>query len=101
MSTVFYGQLGLLKEEKVAEYKDLHAHPWQGVLDMIKECNLRNYHIYLKGREVFSYFEYTGTDYDADMEKMAADPVTQEWWSHTRPCFEIVYEDMEEIFYLE
>lgn len=28
---------------------------------------------------LFSYFEYVGTDYDADMAAIAADPATQEW----------------------
>jgi L-rhamnose mutarotase len=40
------------------------------------------------------------------MEKMAADPVTQDWWKHTKPCFErhaegVYYQDMEKIFYLD
>jgi len=35
---------------------------------------------------LLSYFEYTGTDYDADMAKMAADPKTQEWWAVCKPC---------------
>ena len=43
------------------------------------------------------------------MELMAADPVTQEWWKHTQPCFETYavspdsefYHDMEQIFYLQ
>jgi uroporphyrinogen decarboxylase len=30
---------------------------------------------------LFAYFEYHGTDYAADMAKMAADPKTQEWWT--------------------
>jgi L-rhamnose mutarotase len=36
-------------------------------------------------RGAFSYFEYTGTDLTADMEKMAADQKTQEWWAITNP----------------
>jgi L-rhamnose mutarotase len=34
---------------------------------------------------LFSYFEYTGTDLAADMETMAADRKTQEWWAITNP----------------
>ena len=33
-----------------------------------------------------SYFS-TSARFDADMEKMAQDPQTQEWWMHTHPCF--------------
>ena len=35
---------------------------------------------------MFSYFEYTGQDFAADMEQMAADPTTQKWWSVCKPC---------------
>ena len=65
-----------LKPEKVEEYVRLHAAVWPDVLTMISACNIRNYSIYLKRPEnlLFSYFEYHGTDYAADMAKMAADP---------------------------
>jgi L-rhamnose mutarotase len=58
---------------------------------MIAQCHIRNYSIYLRqlddGRHyLFSYFEYTGKDFAADMAKMAADPTTQRWWSVCKPC---------------
>jgi L-rhamnose mutarotase len=37
---------------------------------------------------LFSYFEYHGPDYAADMQRMAADPGTQAWWKLTDPCQE-------------
>ena len=106
---VFFGQVGKLKQEKIAEYEALHANPWPEVLKTIHDCNLRNYSIFREEDTVFSYFEYIGDDYDADMEKMAQDPVTQEWWKHTKPCFvkfgaradSEFYADMKQIFYFE
>lgn len=99
-------QRAFLKKEKIEEYRRLHAAVWPDVLKTIKACNLENYSISIMDNMVVSYFEYTGDDYDADMDKMAADPVTQEWWKHTKPCFEghdqgVYYEDLEEIFYYE
>ena len=99
-------QRAFLKKEKIEEYRALHAAVWPDVLATIKACNLKNYSISIMGDMVVSYFEYTGDDYDADMDKMAADPVTQEWWKHTKPCFVghdqgVYYEDLEEIFYYE
>lgn len=84
----------------------MHAATWPDVLKTIRECNLQNYSISILGEMVVAYFEYTGEDYEADMRKMEADPVTQEWWKHTKPCFArhdegVYYEDMEEIFYLK
>jgi L-rhamnose mutarotase len=86
-----YGMVIGIRPEKIAYYRELHAAAWPGVLAKIKDCHIRNYSIYL--REVaagqyllFSYFEYTGDDFAADMAKMAADPETQRWWKETDPC---------------
>ena len=86
-----YGMIIGLKPEKIAAYKELHAAVWPGVLKKIAECNIRNYSIFLKEVEpgkpyLFAYFEYTGNDFEADMAKMAADPLTQKWWKETDPC---------------
>ena len=79
-----------LKPEKEAYYRQLHAAPWPSILARIKECNIRNYSIYRSeiGGKVylFSYFEYVGNDFAADMKKMAADPQTHRWWKETDPC---------------
>ena len=82
------GQIVGLNADKVDEYRRLHAAVWPDILSMISECNIKNYSIYLKEPEnlMFSYYEYHGTDYAADMAKMAADPKTQEWWSVCMPC---------------
>ena len=83
-----YGSVIKLRPEKLEEYKELHANVWPDVLKMIRECNIRNYSIYYKDGFLFSYFEYIGDDYAADMQKMADDPTTQEWWKLTDPCQE-------------
>lgn len=79
-----------LKSEKADQYRKLHANPWPSVNAKLKECNVRNYSIYerdISGKTyLFSYLEYTGTNFDADMKKMAADPETQRWWKQTDPC---------------
>jgi L-rhamnose mutarotase len=82
------GQVIGLNVEKIAEYKRLHAAVWPDVLAMITACNIRNYSIFLKEPEnlLFAYFEYHGTDFAADMAKMAADKTTQEWWAVCMPC---------------
>lgn len=86
-----YGMVIGAKAETLAEYTRLHAAVWPGVLAKIKECNIRNYSIYLRklsdgNHYLFSYFEYTGGDFAADMAKMAADPETQRWWAVCGPC---------------
>jgi len=85
-----YGMVTGLKPDKIDQYKRLHASPWPEVQLRISECNIHNYSIYLQKIEnqyfLFSYFEYTGSDFDADMKKMAADSMTQKWWKETDPC---------------
>jgi len=93
-----FGQVAELKPGMVGEYRALHARVWPEVLKTITECNISNYSIYLRGTQLFSYFEYTGNDYEADMRRMAEDPATQEWWTHTHPCF---LGDMDGTYYLE
>jgi L-rhamnose mutarotase len=82
------GMLIGLKPEKVAEYKRLHARVWPEILSMISTCHIRNYSIFLREPEniLFGFWEYHGTDFAADMAKMAADPKTQEWWAVCMPC---------------
>lgn len=79
-----------LKAEQIDEYKRLHAETWPDILAKISECNITNYSIFLKEPEnlLFGYWEYLGEDFEADAEKMAADPTTQEWWKICMPMQE-------------
>ncbi|MGA2618003.1 MAG: L-rhamnose mutarotase [Thermoguttaceae bacterium] len=86
-----YGSVIGLRAEKLEEYKRLHAAVWPAVAKMITTVNIRNYSIYLRklpdgNYYLFSYFEYVGRDFAADMAKMAADPNTKKWWELCDPC---------------
>ena len=86
-----YGSVIEIKSDRIGAYKRLHAAVWPGVLRMIRQCNIRNYSIYLRqlsgGRHyLFSYFEYVGENFAADMARMVADPETQRWWEVCKPC---------------
>ena len=102
-----YGSVIGVCPEKLEEYKQLHANVWQSVLKMIAECNIRNYSIYYKDGLLFSYYEYYGDNYAADMARMAADPETQRWWDLCMPCQQPLdtrkkdewWAEMEEFFY--
>ena len=109
-----YGMVLGVKEEKIAEYKELHAAVWPDVLKMIAECSIHNFSIYLRklpdGKHyLFSYFEYVGADFVADCARMAADPTTQKWWDLCMPCQEPLpdraegewWADMEEVFHCD
>ncbi len=109
-----YGMVIGLKQNRIEQYKELHAVVWPKVLKMISECNIRNYSIYVRwlpdgNHYLFSYFEYVGKDFAADMAKMAADPTTQQWWAVCMPCQEPLpdraedqwWASMEEVFHCD
>ena len=80
-----YAQVIRVAAGDEAEYIRYHAAVWPTVLKTIAECGIRNYSIFLRSGVLFAYFEYHGTDYEADMRKMAADPETQRWWAIMDP----------------
>ena len=104
-----FGQMIKVKPEGVEQYKAYHANPFPGVNEMIKKCHLKNYSIYQRGDYMFSYFEYDGDDYEADMAMMAADPATQKWWDAVKPLMEPLedraegefWSDIEEVYHLD
>ena len=80
-----YGMMIGIRAEAVETYKQYHAAVWPGVLETIRQCHIRNYSIFLKDNLLFGYFEYHGDNFQADMERMAACPKTQEWWAIMEP----------------
>jgi L-rhamnose mutarotase len=104
-----FGQIIGVKPEHFESYKKYHAAVWPEILEMIKKCNIRNYSIFHKDGNLFAYMEYTGTDFEADMAMMAADPKTQEWWAVMKPMQSPIstrrdgewWADMDEVFHLD
>jgi len=103
------GQVIRLRVEKRDEYLALHAQPWPGVLETLRAAHIQNYSIFLHADLLFAYFEYHGTDWDADQAAVAADPETRAWWQLTDPCQMPLesaragehWASMDAVFYLE
>lgn len=72
-------------EGGLAAYVEAHRAVWPEVLDALRASHITNYSIYVYEALLFSYFEYRGDDLAKDMEKMAADAATQNWWSVVSP----------------
>ena len=104
-----FGSMVKIKPEGLEAYKAYHANPLPGVNEMIKKCHLKNYSIYQLGDYMFSYYEYDGDDYEADMQMMADDPLTQHWWSLVIPLMQplddapegSVWSVMNEVYHLD
>ena len=95
-----------LKPEKVEDYVTLHKNAWPELLEVISASNIHNYSISVRGTSVYTFYEYTGDDYDYDMKKLDESEIMQKWWTFSKPCFlhhneGKYYEDLEEVFYLK
>ena len=100
-----------LRPEHKAAYKAAHEAVWPAVLAQIAASNIRNYSIFLREPEniLFAVFDYHGTDFAADMRRMAADPATQRWWAIMEPWQDPLatrapgewWATMEEVFHLD
>ena len=75
-------------------YLELHAAVWPQVEATLTACNVTNYSIFIRDEILFAYYEYRGRDHDADMARIAEDPTTREWWSHTDPCQSAFFPDL-------
>jgi L-rhamnose mutarotase len=71
-----------LKRASLQAYKECHAAVWPAVLKQISECNISDYSIYLDDQSMtlFATMKWHGSDFDADMEKMRANPEVQRCW---------------------
>ena len=104
-----FGQIIGLDPEKKNRYTELHRECWPEVKRTIRECHIRNYSIYYRDGQLFSYFEYHGEDFAADMQRMGECPHTKKWWALVGPM-QRPLEDrgdgewwaaMEEVFHLD
>jgi L-rhamnose mutarotase len=79
-----------IKADQISAYEALHAASNPGVRDLLDKYHMHNFSIYMRQLDdgkyyLFGYYEYTGTDYKAEMEKLAAESRNQKWLSVTGP----------------
>jgi L-rhamnose mutarotase len=79
-----------IKADQISAYEALHAASKPGVRDLLDKYHMHNFSIYMRQLDdgkyyLFGYYEYTGTDYKTDMEKLGAEPRNQKWLSVTGP----------------
>jgi len=79
-----------IKADQISAYEALHAASNSGVRDLLEKYHMHNFSIYMRQLDdgkyyLFGYYEYTGTDYKADMERLGAEPRNQKWLSVTGP----------------
>ena len=75
------GRVVGIRPDGIARYKELHAAPWPEVIQHLKDRNIQNFSIFLREPEnlLFSYWEYTGTDFASDVARTTGDARVKEW----------------------
>ena len=106
-----FGQVLGIRKECIAEYKQQHARIWPEIERAIRTAGIRNYSIFLRGEQLFGYYEYVGPEeeFEARMDALAAAPRMREWWDLMEsmqlpePQREpgTWWSDMEEVFHQE
>lgn len=79
-----------IEKNDIPEYKKLHADVQPAVLKDIRQSNIENYSIYIGQTEtdksyLFSYYEYTGSNYKKDIAKMERSNQIKKWQDITQP----------------
>lgn len=98
-----------LPEENYRLYKKAHNEIWPEIVILIKECNIKNYSIFYRDGLLFSYFEYSGDDFEKDMEKIAFNLDNQRWCEFVKPFQKPLktckkgewWAEMKQVFFLE
>jgi L-rhamnose mutarotase len=82
----------------------MHREIWPEILKLIKKAGVRNYSIYLRGNELFSYLEVD--DWDKAVSIMMDDPLGSRFQEVLSPLMEAddpvaPWEIIEEVFHLD
>ena len=98
------GRCARIKKGFEEEYKRLHNEIWPEILELIKKAGVRNYSIYLRGRDLFSYLEVD--DWDNAVSFMMDDPVGLRFQEVLSPLMDAgdpvaPWEEIEEVFHLD
>jgi L-rhamnose mutarotase len=77
-----FGQMLGIRTECIDEYRRHHARIWPEIEHAIRTAGIRNYSIFLRGEQLFGYFEYHGPsdEYERRMAALAEAPRMREWW---------------------
>jgi L-rhamnose mutarotase len=102
-----YAWSALIKEGKKDEYIFRHTHIWPEMKEELKKAGITNYSIWIKGNEVFGYYECEkGIKFASEYQ--ASSPIVQKWEAHMKDIMEMEMDPithtqphLDEVFYLK
>ena len=80
-----------IKPDRLSAYEALHAASNAGVHNLLIKYHIHNFSIFIKKLDedhytLFGYYEYTGHDYEGDLDRLAREPRNQECSIPWTPC---------------
>ena len=78
-----FATLTKLKPGAKDEYIKIHNEIWDDVVKLNDEHNIHNFSIFCFQDYLFSYYEYTGEDFEADAAEKAKSPIIAKWKEFT------------------
>ena len=97
-----------VRAEKLAEYKERHAHVWPEMLDALRQTGWHNYSLFLRPDGLLVGYVET-EDFARACAAMKEHPVNERWQAEMSPFFESLTEGgaddnmfpLEEVFHLD
>jgi L-rhamnose mutarotase len=96
------GRTTWLKPGREAEYRDWHGKVWPEMLALVRDAGIRNYTIFIDGRQLFSYLEVE--DFEKASAIIDAAEVSARWQALMAPLMDAVdaispWRRLEEVFH--
>ena len=82
-----------LKSGMKEEYKKIHDKIWDDMVEAGHKANMRNFTIFVHEDYLFSYFEYIGDNYEADMARKNSLEVTKKWREATGAMTDFLFDE--------
>jgi len=103
------GMVIMMKPDRINDYLEVHSDSYSGVRDLLQKYNMHDFSIFMTRLDdgnyyEFGYYEYTGSNYEADMAALAAEPRNIEWLKKTDAMQiplngETSWKKMKQVFY--
>ena len=95
------GRWGLIKSGCEQEYVRLHREMSQELRLVHSKAGLRNFSVFRRGRELFSYVEVD--DWEVALAYLAKDPLAQEWSRSMLALLDdpLPWPEMEEVWHID
>ena len=87
-SAKYFAGMIKCKPELMEQYMQLHDHTWDEVMARMYASGMRDFNVWYhqETQTMFHQWCYVGNDFEADMERVAADPIVRFWWTYCEPC---------------